>query len=89
MANPTIYDPPRLIRGWTIQATCPIDGHLLEHIADGRPNGHTSRAQARCSHCGHQYAVEITIRDVTHRLGSQARRIGPQVVHPDDIARTA
>lgn len=79
VSDPTTYDPPRPIRGWSIQATCPGCGGVLEHAADGRPDGFTSRAKARCSGCGHEWLVEITIADVTSRVGRRRRLIGRQI----------
>jgi hypothetical protein len=54
----------RTIRGWAIDATCPRCGGPLTHVADGQPDGVTSRAIAGCDGCGHEFAVQVTIADI-------------------------
>lgn len=63
----------RPMRGWTIEATCPRCGGILGHVADGRPDGLTSRAIARCTACRAEYGVTVTIASfaaaIAHRRG--------------------
>ena len=63
--------PPRCIKGWTVQATCPRCAGTLGHIADGNPTPWFSRAIAECSRCGHRYCVQLTISDASHELGKR------------------
>lgn len=66
------YDPPRAMKHWTVQVTCPECGGLLEHIADGRPDGWTARAVARCTGCEREWKAELTLSRVTQgRIGRQ------------------
>jgi len=76
----TTYDPPRPMRGWTVEATCPVCGGCVHHIADGRPDGLTARAVAGCGTCERTFAVEIRMRDITSHVGRHRRAIGRQVL---------
>lgn len=65
----TTYDPPRRITGWHIHVLCPDCDSTLAHVADGRPDGTTSRALARCIGCDKRWKAEITLKDVTAGRG--------------------
>ncbi len=73
------YDPPRRIKGWSIEATCPACGDVLEHVAVGKPDGATARAIGQCSACRRQFVVEVKIADIT-------RDVGGRPAHPKDCS---
>jgi len=66
-----------LITGYRFNLTCPIDGHQLEHAADGRSTGTTAQAIAVC--CGpahHQILITTTLTPTgkgRHTLPSKQR----------------
>jgi hypothetical protein len=65
------YSPPRRIGRWTIEATCPVCGGILEHHADGRPSRIEASAVARCGACRRVFKASVTLSDVTAEVGSR------------------
>ena len=62
--------------GWFFDLTCPYDGGQVESVAVGRTNGWETRAVARCTECGTQLllAVTVTAPNGAHRATPAKRR---------------
>jgi len=65
--------PGKPLTGWYVEASCPRCGADLAHVADGRPSGTDSRAVARCTGCGREWAVGVRIFPVADVLPSGTR----------------
>lgn len=47
--------------GWQFHLTCPYDGAPVEHVASGATNGWETRAVGRCTECGTQLLLAVTV----------------------------
>lgn len=70
--------------GWQFTLTCPYDGEPIEQVALGTSNGWETRAVARCTGCGTQLLLQVTVT-----APNGGRRMTPARLAQLEAARTA
>ena len=67
--------------GYRFDVSCPVDGGLLAHTANGRSDGRSAAVVARCDSCRREWLIRAMIAPV--RDDADWRDDGMPTVRPD------